>query len=281
VKILEIVERMKTLRTITVGDTMIDKYIFCAATRLCPEGPIPVLVPQKTDIRNGGAGHTSDQLRELCSASWQFFGTPPSTKTRYMVGQRLVARVDEDHICTLSDAQKIEGLGKHFKENARYDVIVISDYAKGLLSEIFCKWLVSYGATNQIPVVVDPKGKAWDKYAGCTLICPNIHELKLWEGTTPFPFMLLKCGENGLSLYQPSGQRDLPARAKHVYDVTGAGDTVTAVAAATLGAGGTMVQAATLSNLAAGWSVGEVGTVVCTRDKLIELVKEAGAEHVE
>ena len=280
-KLLEVIEKMGSIRALTVGDTMTDRYVFCEANRLCPEGPVPVLVPIKTENANGGAGHAADQLMQLCQASWNFFAASPSVKTRYFVGHHLVSRVDEDKICPLPDDSKIEGLAKHLKESPRYDVIVISDYAKGMMSSKFCKWVVSYGATNQIPVIVDPKGKDWDKYAGCTLICPNVHELKAWEGTAMFPFMLLKCGEAGLTLYQPSGSREYPAAARHVFDVTGAGDVVTALAAAVLGAGGTMVQAARLSNLIAGWSVGEVGTVVCSKAKVIELVKAAGADFYE
>src|SRR5271165_4005463 len=116
---------MKSVRSMTVGDNMIDRYIFCTASRLCPEAPVPVLVPEKTEIRNGGAAHVSDQLQKLCQGSWNFFTTAPSTKTRYMVGHSLVMRFDEDKIAAMTDAQKIEGFAKHLKDNPRYDVMII------------------------------------------------------------------------------------------------------------------------------------------------------------
>ena len=278
-KILEVINKMKGVRSLTVGDNMIDKYVFCTSDRLCPEAPIPVLVPVKTEIKNGGAAHVSDQMEKLCEASWNFFTTAPTTKTRYMVGQRLVSRVDEDRMLAMTDAQKIDGLSKFLKDNGTFGVVIISDYAKGMVTTEFCKWVIAYCNKEKIPVLVDPKGTKWDKYYGCDLICPNMAELKAWDGGEhEFRFMLLKCGEQGLNLYQPSGCMEYPAKARHVFDVTGAGDIVVAVAAAAIGAGGTLVQAAALANIAAGWSVGEVGTVCITRDKLIELVKEVGAE---
>jgi rfaE bifunctional protein kinase chain/domain len=278
-KLLEVIEKMQTVRSLVVGDNMIDKYVFCEATRLCPEAPVPVLVPVKTDIRNGGSAHVSDQMERLCGSSWNFFTNAPSTKTRYMVGQRLISRVDEDIRIPLTDAQKIEGIAKHFKEKPKYDVVIISDYAKGMISGRFCKWVVEHCIKEGTPVVVDPKGTYWEKYHGCSLICPNLAELKAWNGGThEFPFLLLKCGEQGLNLYQPSGCMEFAAQARHVFDVTGAGDVVVAVAAAVIGAGGNLPQAAALANIAAGWSVGEIGTVVITKEKLIELVKETGAE---
>jgi bifunctional ADP-heptose synthase (sugar kinase/adenylyltransferase) len=278
-KVLEVIGKMKGVRSLIVGDNMIDKYVFCDAPRLCPEAPVPVLVPVSTEIRNGGSAHVSDQMQLLCDTSWNFFTTAPSTKTRYVVGQRLMSRVDEDIHIPMTDAQKIEGIAKHFKEHPKYDVVIISDYAKGMVSTKFCEWIIAHCIKENTPVVVDPKGTKWDKYHGCSLICPNIAELKAWDdGNHEFPFMLLKCGEQGLNLYQPSGCREFPAKARQVFDVTGAGDVVVAVAAAVIGAGGTLIQAATLANIAAGWSVGEIGTVCITRAKLIELVKETGVE---
>lgn len=277
-KMLELIEKMKSIRTLTVGDPMVDQYVFCTASRLCPEGPVPVLVPVEKKNSQGGAAHVCEQLVQLVGTSMNFYGNT-SLKTRYMVGHHLVLRMDEDKGNSATDAQKIEALGKHFKETQGYHAIIISDYAKGFMTTAFTEWLVDYAGKNRIPVVVDPKGKNWDKYKGCTLICPNTHELKAQtEGNAVFQFLLLKCGAQGVSLYQPSGKLDFPATWHRVFDVTGAGDIIVAVAAAVLGVGGTMVQAAKLSNLAAGWSVGEVGTVVLTRDKLIELVQAAGAD---
>ena len=277
-KYSQIIERLGRVRALTVGDAMIDHYIHGRVERLCPEGPVPIFIPEgKMDNRNGGAGHVADQLEALCETSWTFHGKPISEKTRFMVGSHLLLRVDEDKVPAATDAQRIAGLERSLID-AKYDVIVLSDYAKGWLSHTFCRWIIKYAKEHEIPVIVDPKGRDWDKYEGCTLICPNVHELKAWggENVAQFPFMLLKCGAHGLTLYQPSGAYEFPAKAKLVFDVTGAGDIVTAVAAATIGAGGTLMQAATLANLAAGWSVGEIGTVVCKKDTLLQLIDETG-----
>jgi rfaE bifunctional protein kinase chain/domain len=274
---LEIIEKMGKVRALTVGDAMQDQYVFCRTERMCPEAPVPVLIKEKTEFRNGGASHTADQMLALCQTSWNFFGAV-STKRRYMVGNHMVMREDEDKISVATDAQKIEGLLKHLKESPRYDVVVISDYAKGFVSEAFCKWIIDYCRKQDIICVVDPKGSNWSKYEGCSMICPNMAELKAWEGPTTcaFNFMLLKAGEAGVTLYTPAGADEFPARAKHVFDVTGAGDIVVAVMAAAMAAGAKLVQGAYLANLAAGWSVGEIGAVLCVKDKLIQLVQESG-----
>ncbi len=269
----QVINKMRDRLILVIGDAILDKYVFGRVERLCPEAPVVDFVAEKTDNRNGGAAHVTDQLLALNMKVHYFYGEPVSIKTRYMAGSHMLLRVSDDKKPANVDPPKmLKVIGNFIKENESLAAIVISDYAKGWVIPTMCQHVIELARKRKIPVIVDPKGKDWDKYKGCDLICPNMKELKEWQGTVLWPFMLLKCGEHGLSLFTPSGHQDFPAQVHKVFDVTGAGDTVVAVAAATLAAGGTHVQAAVLSNLAAGWCVGEVGTAVCKAETLLDLV---------
>lgn len=276
-KLFNIIEKMKDVRALVVGDAIIDNYVFGRVDRICPEGPVPVLVRDRIETRMGGAAHVMEQLDALCTHSGFCFGTPMSIKTRYMAGSHLMLRVDVDHTPLLNEEQRARALLNAIGPN-KFDVVVLSDYGKGWLSEQMCQFLVRYGQELNIPVVVDPKGTSWYKYSGATWICPNDKEL-IEHLTVNYHIknLLLKRGPHGLRLYPDwniAAPVEFPATAKHVFDVTGAGDVVVAVLAAALAAGATDTQAATLANLAAGWSVGEIGTVVCSRETLHQLAKD-------
>ena len=284
----EIVEKMSSVQAFVLGDTMLDEYIFGRVDRMCPEAPVPVFVPEATRFENGGAGHVADQLRALSVDTQINFGYPTCKKTRYMVGSHMLLRVDRDEKSVYTPEQEVEGAvnalechkvlrGEILHDGTgRFDVIVLSDYNKGYLSPELCAYVISYARKHKIPVVVDPKSDWW-KFKGATAICPNHKEygngilsgLFLKMGTA----VLEKRGAEGIRLHKAESQQDFPAKAQHVFNVTGAGDTVVAVVAAVLGAGGTLEDGAVLANLAAGYCVGEIGTTVCPKDKLLELIK--------
>lgn len=280
-KLFNVIEKMKDVRALVVGDAIHDQYVFGNVSRLCPEGPVPVLVSDKIETRRGGAAHVMEQIDALCMPAVISFGTPVSTKTRYLAGSHLLLRVDADKAPVFDEEQKARALTAAMG-NFKFDVIVLSDYNKGWLTLQMCQFLIEYARQKNIPVVVDPKGSDWRKYVGCTWICPNQVEIEAFRdifipsgGKRQFPQVLQKRGADGLKLWTDgSGSVEIPSTAKHVFDVTGAGDTVVAVFAAALAAGGTEVQAAQLANLAAGWTVGEIGTVVCSRETLHDLTRE-------
>jgi rfaE bifunctional protein kinase chain/domain len=282
--LLEVIEKLSSIRLLVVGDAINDRYVFGRVERLCPEGPVPVLIRERVENRNGGAAHVVDQVRALGAQCVGFHGMPICQKTRFMVGSHMLLREDDERRPVADHAQMVEALNKFIFGESKIDAIILSDYAKGTLMPEVCKAVLNFATTNSIPVVVDPKGRDWQKYGGCSVICPNQFELlearekyhKSW------PVMLMKRGEDGLRLFTDgSGYVDIPATAKHVFDVTGAGDVVVAVFTAARAAGAALIDSAVLANLAAGWSVGEVGTVVCSKEKLIELTKEheAGLER--
>lgn len=265
----EIVGTFSMCRVLVMGDPMFDEYHFGHVDRLSPEAPIPVFVEDRSESRQGGALNVAANLKALgCVTSTLLPPAPFTIKHRFLVGAQQVFRIDrdKDHKGQVTPAwqQMPDPLPQ---------VIVISDYGKGWCSHERCKEIIQTARINDIPVIVDPKGKCWEKYQGATVICPNEREFAEREATLGWrpKAIVHKRGPEGLELLM-DGEAPLvfPARARHVFDVTGAGDTVVAVMAAALAAGAELHQAAELANIAAGIVVGEVGTSTCGFHRLLE-----------
>lgn len=268
----EIIASMASVHALVIGDAICDEYIFCRSDRICPEAPVPVLVPERRERRPGGARNVVAQLKALGVSTHELFGYPVSLKQRYMVGHQLVLRVDTDCQAELAAADGIAVFDELVSQR-RPDVIVLSDYAKGTLSDELCQHVIEEAGKRSIYVVVDPKGKDWSKYWGAELLCPNQKEYDAVRRKLSMSSdMVIKRGEHGLHVSTDDISTSLPAQARHVFDVTGAGDTVVAVLAAAIAAGAKIVPGAQLANLAAGYVVGEIGTTVCPKDKLLELL---------
>ena len=270
----EIIEQFRGVRALVVGDMMLDLYTFGRIERISPEAPVPVFVPEREEERPGGAANVIANLAALgCTATLSGLGDLRTIKHRLFVGHHQVFRIDTD-VFRNPNKETIDHLAEQI-EAANFDVVVLSDYAKGWVTPVMARKVIT--AANQIgvPTVVDPKGKHWEKYRGATVICPNQAEWALagFEQRCG-NYLLIKRGQEGLALRQQgsSAEDRFSARAKHVYDVTGAGDTVVAVVAACLAVGASMVDAAILANHAASFVVGEVGTAVCPADMLRNLV---------
>ncbi len=171
-------------------------------------------------------------------------------------------------------------------------VLVLSDYAKGVLSDRVCRTLVGDARRLRVPVVVDPKGNDFSRYRGATAICPNAKELAAATGESAgdlkrllaagqamaagfgLDYMLVTLGEKGITILRSESQLHVPAAARQVYDVSGAGDTVVAVLAVALASGVAVEAAARLANLAAGIVIGKVGTVPIHRAELLGALAE-------
>jgi D-beta-D-heptose 7-phosphate kinase/D-beta-D-heptose 1-phosphate adenosyltransferase len=275
----DLVERFAGLAIFVAGDPMTDVYHFGHVDRLSPEAPVPVFVQDSVSRRAGGAANVVANLRSLNIDTRNTF--PPyeiwSEKHRYIVGHQQLLRVDQD----VNIAADWSGVG-NVKD---WDALVISDYRKGaFIGPELAKQCEAFAAAG-VPIVVDPKGDYWGDYPGGAIICPNHLEL---EAQRRHDFgrvdpaskwsIVEKCGPDGIRLHPLKtyrGQENaiaFAATARHVFDVTGAGDTVTAIVAATLAAGGTLEEACLLANVAAGYVVGEIGTVTCPVDTLLGLL---------
>jgi len=301
---------------LVVGDVMLDRYLIGDVARISPEAPVPVVRLARESISVGGAGNvalnlaglgvhadvagwTGDdeagaRLRELLGLAGVrvqgvevIRGRPTTTKTRVLSGQQQLVRIDDEESAPRAavDRKSWDDRIVELLDDG-YDALVLSDYAKGVLSDDLCRRLIKRGRDRGIPVLVDPKGLDYGKYLGATTITPNETELAATtqvSASDPFEliesaarlrhlldldFVTLTRGEAGISLIEESGTRHVPARAREVFDVSGAGDTVIATLGTLLGAHVDVGSAVRIANKAAGLVVGKLGTAVVHPDEL-------------
>ena len=235
-----------------------------------------------------------DTSAVIAAKSWQTI-----SKTRIMADNHLMLRLDKEKAvrCT---PQELSCLTRAIEAaiNERPSAIVLSDYAKGVLTEELCRRVISLAREKNIPVLVDPKGREYSKYAGATLISPNRSELAIATNMTSddldilmqagrelrrsldLPNLLVTLSEQGIALIQEEGLHYYPATAKEVYDVSGAGDTVIAVIAAGIVGGLNLQDTIHLANIAAGIVVVRVGIYAIITGDLIKAISaknKAGA----
>ncbi len=306
-------------RVLVVGDVMLDEYVWGEVRRISPEAPVPVVSIRKRTSVPGGAGNTAINVDSLggkallasvvgadipASRLRDAFGMhhinldgllvdkqrATTTKTRVMAHQHHhVVRIDEEHLTPLSLDLEDQMLHWLERQIPVVDACVLSDYAKGVVSQRLAQHFIGLSRQAGKPVVVDPKGTDFAKYRGATVIKPNIDEAKMvyrgeagseaglldmahslltmFEGSA----LLLTRGAEGMSLFRPDARPlHIPSVAREVFDVTGAGDTVAGTLALALAAGATLDEAAELANRAAGVVVGKVGTAQATAEELFE-----------
>lgn len=246
-----------------IGDIIIDRWVSGSFTKISGEGT-PVFKVEKTVESPGGAANVAENIKAL-GAECELFGHRPNppVKTRY---QGVPFRVDEE---TVSDIP--EAMAERIVEQVKAlnpSIIVISDYAKGVCTPWLCESLIALG----IPTIVDPKGDDWEKYSGAFVITPNEHE---WEELDEGPnlngieWLLVTKGAKGMELWGTEGEPiQIPAQAREVFDVAGAGDSVIATLAVALEKGYTLPEAAVMANAAAGVVVSKRGTATCNAGEL-------------
>jgi D-beta-D-heptose 7-phosphate kinase/D-beta-D-heptose 1-phosphate adenosyltransferase len=260
-----IVPDFSKTRILVFGDVMLDEYVHGRVDRISPEAPVPVFIEERCEYRPGGAANVAENVRALGAMVTLCGGAKTSTKMRYMAGAHQLLRVDKDAIGSdagaLAELRSVEG---------EFDAIIVSDYAKGAVTERAFLAILEM-ASPDIPVFVDPKRKDFSFYEGATWLCPNAKERA--EATSPArrASMLVTKGAEGMAMSSAVGLTlRLSATASHAVDVTGAGDTVIAVFASAIAAGSSPYEAMQLANAAAGVVVGKRGTAVCTIDELRE-----------
>ena len=212
---------------------------------------------------------------------------PTTTKTRVLARMQQVVRFDEEDDGDLAAAEVARVLEALTRAVADADALVLEDYNKGVLVPAVIRAAIDAANARRIPVVVDPKFRNFFAYQGATVFKPNRRELESALGATmdvdhpeTLPAMvarlgvehvLLTLGERGMVLVSGSGATlRVPTTAREVYDVVGAGDTVTAYLAAMLAAGATVEEAATIANFAAGVEVGKLGAATVSADEVLE-----------
>lgn len=211
---------------------------------------------------------------------------PTTSKTRVIAHSQQVVRIDHERNQPLAAAVEEALLDRVRERIEQVDAIVLSDYRKGVVSEAVALGVIDMAVANGRPVIVDPKGLDYTRYRGATVITPNAHdagqaanlhidsEQDLVEAAMRLSAacdgaaLLVTRGAAGMTLFSGAGRLDIPTRAREVYDVTGAGDTVVAMLAVALARDWELEQAVVLANAAAGIVVGKVGTSTVTLDEL-------------
>jgi rfaE bifunctional protein kinase chain/domain len=301
---------------------MLDRYLWGSVARISPEAPVPIVNITNTSVALGGAANVAanvvgfgakSTLAGVCGADGEaqvlakllstaginndlaVLGERPTTvKTRLVAHSQHVVRFDHEISAVLSDEeadQFIEGFLGHLNDAS---VVVVSDYAKGVICRRVLSFILSAAQEKGIRVLVDPKGKDYSKYKGATILTPNRREAadaanldesdpRLVEhagsellSRCELEAVLITQGEKGMTLFEGTSKpQHLEALARDVYDVTGAGDTVIAAMAVALGAGASFLDAARIANVAAGLAVEEVGTTIISKEKILNQIAVA------
>lgn len=307
------------MRVLVVGDLMLDEFIWGKVERISPEAPVPVVRVSNDDVRPGGAGNVVSNIAALggraaacgivgrdaagrrlvealarLGASTAGVLTAPhggtTQKTRVIAHHQQVVRIDRDAgAIDRRMAARLRDLA--LRERRRSDVLVLSDYGKGAVSQELLDALAALHLRAPFTWLVDPKRKNFSGYRRPSLVKPNREEaaaaagiditdrgslveagrrlLERWEAGA----VLISRGEEGMALFKPGGVvEEFPTLAREVFDVTGAGDTVMATCALALGAGGTLEEATVLANHAAGVVVGKLGTATLSAQELAAAV---------
>ncbi|NRA19989.1 MAG: bifunctional D-glycero-beta-D-manno-heptose-7-phosphate kinase/D-glycero-beta-D-manno-heptose 1-phosphate adenylyltransferase HldE [Oceanospirillaceae bacterium] len=289
-------------RILVVGDIMLDRYWHGATERISPEAPVPVVKVSRQDDRPGGAANVALNTAAL-GASTHLLGLVGRDEAAQVLGARLQAAgvaCDFTQTETEPTIMKLRAISRNqqllrldFEERfssayapaiqasvaaqiADCDVLIISDYDKGTLSDV--QSIIKLAKAHNKLVLVDPKGSDYRHYGGATLLTPNMAEFEavvgkchseeqiISRGSALIKELGLDCllitrSEKGMTLLHKQGSEvHFPARSHEVFDVTGAGDTVISTLAAALGAGEDMQNAVAIANMAAGIAIGKLGT---------------------
>jgi len=302
------IARFPQASVLVIGDLILDHYIWGRVSRISPEAPVPVVHVHSESFKLGGAANVfnnilalggkadlcgvigSDEsgrmlLKELGSTRAARGGVvidqdrPTIRKSRVIAHNQQIVRYDVERRVELKPAMQRRILRYVESRLRELSCLVVSDYAKGVVSATLMSELTRLAAIRGIPLVVDPKVEHFSYYKGATIITPNHLEATQAAGVhgdddqtsneagaiirqrLGCQAVLITRGEKGMSLYEGEGiSWHIPTRARQVFDVTGAGDTVIGTLALALSTGASMRDAATLANYAAGIVVGMVGT---------------------
>lgn len=327
--LIDLVSRFSGARILCVGDIMLDQFVTGLVDRISPEAPIPVLRVTERRAMLGGAGNVVRNLVSL-GARVCFAGVigddgpgqqiqalldeqplvdsvltvdparQTGIKVRFVAHGQQLLRTDEETISPLrpDDARTLIQTVRDRLKDA--DILVLSDYGKGLLANGVAQDLIAVAHQAGKPVIVDPKGRDYSCYRGADLLTPNRHELAEATGlpvqsdaqvvsacekllkADGFGAVLATRSQEGMSLVSADGRVvHLPTEAQEVFDVSGAGDTVLATLAASMAVGASLEEACRLSNRAAGIVVGRVGTATVPAETLIASLRHGEWSETE
>ncbi|MEI7669354.1 MAG: D-glycero-beta-D-manno-heptose-7-phosphate kinase [Pseudomonadota bacterium] len=317
---LEAVDRFSGLKVLCVGDIMLDKFVYGQVDRISPEAPVPVFSIKNERVMLGGAGNVARNLlslgantilvsvigndkvgREISAMLGKETNIMPclitendrltTSKVRYVAGSHQVLRADQEVLNDIIPATQEMLVDSVLSEIDNVDVIILSDYGKGVFTRSVLHKIIGAAKSKNKPVIVDPKSRDFSLYYGATLVSPNLVELANAAGTQlkteadiinaarnliksfNIENILVTRSKDGMTLITAEGDIEhIKARVHEVYDVSGAGDTAIATLSLGVAAGLSLLDSATLSNIAAGVVVGRPGTaIIAAQDIKAEL----------
>jgi rfaE bifunctional protein kinase chain/domain len=316
----EFAARFRGARVLSLGDVMLDEYVWGQVSRISPEAPVPVVAVDRRTHLPGGAGNAAAGVAALgansilcsiigddsagrrlqtaledCGIDCGGIVVEPervtTVKTRVIAHSQQVVRTDFEELRPLGEKFEDQLLASILASVESADAVLISDYAKGVVSPRIAAATIEAARSRDVPVVVDPKGRDYAKYRGATVLTPNVldteraanlqiesYENLLEAGarlqqSLDGASLLVTRGAEGMTLLSPDGAVDIAAEAHDVYDVTGAGDTVVATLAVALARAVDLEAAVRLANAAAGLAVGRVGAARITLEELVDATR--------
>ena len=320
------ISRFDNCRLLVVGDLMIDEYVWGEVDRISPEAPVQVVSVKNEEYTLGGSGNVVNNLVALGAQAFvlgvtgtgrdgklllnklndlgvdtqgviQERSRPTTKKTRIIADHQQVLRIDREtqQKVSVSTFRSLTTLAE--KIIPEVDLVLISDYGKGVISRSLIADLVKIAKNNNKLTIADPKGLAFEKYSGVSLLTPNSKEASLASGVeitdeksvttagnilmekSGIERLLITCGKDGMVLFEPDCEPlKISTKAREVYDVSGAGDTVLAVLGLGMAAGLQLKEAVTLANTAAGLVVGKVGTATVSKRELLQALTQTSED---
>ena len=307
--------RNKKPHIVVIGDLMIDHYIWGSCERISPEAPVPVVSVSKESMVLGGAGNVvnnleslggrvsilsvvgrddnAKEMKKLLDAKSishtlvEEVGRKTTKKSRLIASNQQVIRYDDESRENISLSSQVKLLEALQKNCFSYDVVILSDYGKGVLTANICRDIISMCNSLGKMVLVDPKGEDYTKYKGATLLTPNkkeailatkinIHDdnslgeaLRMLKNDLELDYSIITLSEEGIGLLDKE-IKIIPTVAREVFDVTGAGDTVIASLAMALSSGFEIESACEFANKAAAVVVAKVGSATVTLNEVEE-----------
>src|ERR1700738_4586876 len=315
--------KFNSINVLCIGDVMLDRFIGGDVNRISPEGPVPVFFLRHTSEIPGGAANVARNITSLngrctllgligedvsgaeviaalakdariSNCLIRSKARPTTEKLRYISQGQHILRADRECTDILSVELENDLLLAAGNLLPGHNVVILSDYAKGVLTDRLIEYVIVSAKKLHIPVIVDPKSARLERYAGATIVTPNSKELQMDAGIDPsvaneqagsacrsvlertaIENILVTKAEKGMTLLvRGTAPIHIAASAREVADVVGAGDTVVATLALAMGAGASLEEAARLSNMAAGIAVGKHGTATVTNTELLDQISK-------
>lgn len=308
------------MKVLIIGDIMLDHYLFGECSRISPEAPVPVVSIKKEEWRLGGAANVANNLVAL-NANCALIGISGKdyvaqfglllgnnaliksnlhksgnrstiVKSRVLVGGHQMIRLDRETLIPLSEQEENALLKSFYKEINDTDIVLLSDYNKGMLSENVLKAVFKASKALNIPTIVDPKSADFSKYSGTYFIKPNKREAEQATGIeikdklslerasqkitelTGAKTVMTTLSEQGVALYNNGYLQVIPTRARKVFDVTGAGDTYLAAFAYEYVNTKEIISACEFANFAAAVVVAKIGSSTATLEEINQIKAE-------